>query len=212
MRRLLFCALLAHSFGVLCWRWNQPLVGEHAFRQNQTAETVYWMLRGGPLLAYWTPVLGPPWSIPFEFPLFQWIVALLARMGVGLDPAGRCVSWAFGVLALLPLSRISTYFDIDPWIVGCLYLASPLYLFWGSAFLIDTCALFFAASFLAYGLGDKWILCLLSGILTALVKLPTLLPFAAVLLCLLWWPRSPWAFAGLPGRIKSRRVRHLEHF
>ena len=137
-------------------------------------------------LNYWTPVLGPPWSIPFEFPLFQWIVALLARMGVGLDPAGRCISWAFGVLALLPLSRISTYFDIDPWIVGCLYLASPLYLFWGSAFLIDTCALFFAASFLAYGLEDKWILCLLSGVLTALVKLPTLAPFAAVLLFLLW--------------------------
>ena len=132
MRKLLFWALLAHSFGVLCWRWNQPLVGEHAFRQCETSISVYWMLHGGPWLNYQTPVLGPPWSIPFEFPLFQWIVALLARMGVGLDPAGRCISWAFGVLALLPLSRISTYFDIDPWIVGCLYLASPLYLFWRS--------------------------------------------------------------------------------
>jgi hypothetical protein len=212
MKRILFWALLAHSAAILAVRWNQPLVGEHGFRQTQTALSVFWLLRGGPWLAYWTPVLGPPWSIPFEFPLFQWIVALLARMGVGLDPSGRCVAWAFGVLALFPLRRIATHFDIDPWIVGCLYLASPLYLYWSTAFLIDTCALFFAASFLAYGLEDKWIFCLLSGVLTALVKLPTLLPFAAVLLFLLWWPRSPWAFAGLPTRIELRRVRRLEHF
>ena len=210
MKRILFWVLLTHSAAILAVRWNQPLVGEHGFRQTQTAISVFWLLRGSPWLNYWTPVLGPPWSIPFEFPLFQWIVALLARMGVGLDPAGRCVSWAFGVLALLPLSRISTYFDIDPWIVGCLYLASPLYLFWGSAFLIDTCALFFAASFLAYGLGDKWILCLLSGVLTALVKLPTLAPFAAVLLFWLWAPRSWLVPSGRIGPIPLKPGRLSE--
>jgi hypothetical protein len=184
VKRILFWALLAHSAAILAMRWNQPLVGEHGFRQTQTALSVFWLLRGGPWLAYWTPVLGPPWSIPFEFPLFQWIVALLARMGVGLDPAGRCVAWAFGVLALFPLRRIATHLDIDPWIVGCLYLASPLYLYWSTAFLIDTCALFLCTEFLALMMEDKWILGMFVGILAALVKLPSFVIFAAVSLLL----------------------------
>ena len=44
-------------------------------------------------LAYETPVLGKPWSIPMEFPLYQWTVvvvsdltgiALLASLALGL--------------------------------------------------------------------------------------------------------------------------------
>src|SRR5579862_7514545 len=62
-------ALLVHGLALLALRWSTPVIGMHAFRQTQTAITSYWMLKGSPWLAYETPVLGPPWSIPFEFPL-----------------------------------------------------------------------------------------------------------------------------------------------
>src|SRR4051812_9418753 len=44
---------------------DQPLIDGNAFRQTQTALTAYWLLKGGPLLAYITPVAGFPWAIPF---------------------------------------------------------------------------------------------------------------------------------------------------
>jgi hypothetical protein len=39
-------------------------------------------------LSYDTPVLGYPWSIPFEIPLYQWIVACVSRLGLSIDVAG----------------------------------------------------------------------------------------------------------------------------
>jgi hypothetical protein len=51
---------------------NQPLIDRHEFRQTQTALSALFMQPGlEGLLNYETPVLGAPWSIPFEFPLFQ---------------------------------------------------------------------------------------------------------------------------------------------
>lgn len=204
MKRWLFWALLAHSFAVLCWRWNQPLVGEHGFRQTQTAISVFWMLRGSPLIAYWTPVLGPPWQIPFEFPLYQWVLAVFAWAGMGIDNAGRLASWSFGVAVLCPLFKISRVLSVDAWIAAALYLASPLYLFWGTAFLIDTTALFFAAMFLMYALENRWALSLICGVLAALIKLPTVIPFAALALL---WSCWPLVSRGASGQMPSRLAR-----
>ena len=51
------------------------------------------MMHGGSFLRYETPVLGPPWSLPFEFPLYQGIVAGLAKIfSTPLDQTGRFVS------------------------------------------------------------------------------------------------------------------------
>jgi hypothetical protein len=38
------------------------------------------MLEHGAWLKYEDPVMGPPWSLPFEFPLYQWIVAESVRL------------------------------------------------------------------------------------------------------------------------------------
>jgi hypothetical protein len=48
---------------------TQPPLENHSFRQTQTALTAWWFVRDGFSFAYLTPVGGPPWSIPFEFPL-----------------------------------------------------------------------------------------------------------------------------------------------
>ena len=74
----------------------QPLLEHHSFRQTQTALTSFWMLHGGGFFAYLTPVLGAPWTVPMEFPLFQAIVAFVVRVGgLPLD-----VSFTAGALGL----------------------------------------------------------------------------------------------------------------
>ncbi len=192
--RRLAMLLTAGLFGFSAWLAlayrNQPLLGFHGFRQTQTAITSYWACRGGFHLAYWTPVGGPPWSIPFEFPFYQWLVALIGcPLGLNLDPIGRLVSYGFWIACLLPAHAIfrrllgsaaRLYF----WLFAALFLSTPLYLFWGRAFLIDTTALFLALSFIAFSLRlssdeSRWRDAVLAGLfltLALLQKSTTALP------------------------------------
>lgn len=151
---LLFLVLagLAYSLHALATVWSAPILEKHQFRQTQTALSAYWLLQGGPALAYQTPVVGAPWVIPFEFPLYQWCVAGVARLGVPLDSAGRLVSWLYYAaslpLAAYVLRRIGLPRDM---ILGALvlWLFSPLYVFWSRTFMIESCAVFLALAFLA---------------------------------------------------------------
>src|SRR5262245_20084309 len=100
---VIFILLLIHSVAAISNGWTHTISDEHGFRQAQTAITVDYLLKGGPWIAYETPVFGPPWSIPFEFPLYQWITALLVlffRMPV--EQAGRAVSAGFFYASLIP--------------------------------------------------------------------------------------------------------------
>src|SRR5262249_25527707 len=114
-----------------------------------------------------------PWSIPFEFPFYQWMCALLAWAGIPLDSAGRLLSFAFLVLtvnAAKPLFR-----NRREWLIfGILLLTSPLYLFWGTAFLMETLALFLSVWFLA--IESPWWACVV-GTAAALTKITTFFPF-----------------------------------
>jgi len=187
---------LLYSAGMLAFTWNKPLLDMHSFRQTQTALTVRWMARGGPLLAYQTPVLGYPWTIPFEFPLFQWTALLLNRAGIDLDNAGRTASWLY-FIAGLPLAA----FTVRKWtgdrslvlIFLSLWVFSPLYVYWSRAFMIESCATFFSLAFLA-GLTNylsrcsepgklarpslQLLLLVLAAVAAALVKITTFVGFA----------------------------------
>jgi hypothetical protein len=44
------------------------------------------------------PVFGDPWTIPFEFPLFQAIASVAMTFGISADPANRIVGLLFFVL------------------------------------------------------------------------------------------------------------------
>jgi hypothetical protein len=130
----------------------QPLLDQYFSRQTQTALTAYWLLRGSPILAYQTPVVGYPWSIPFEFPTFQIVAAALSLTGLPLDASGRAVSFAFFLGCLWPLHslfrtlRFSTFAFL---FTAILFVLSPFYLYWGRTFMIESCALFFALAWLA---------------------------------------------------------------
>lgn len=172
-----------------------PVSEMHGFRQAQTAISAFYLLKGGPWLAYETPVLGPPWSIPFEFPLYQWAVALVAKSGLfPLVQAGRLVSVlfflsglvpAYGILRLLRLGRNQALAVLS------LYCVSPQYLFWSRALMIESTALSLSLYYIWFvmlyseGSGSrigKWVLLGLvavSGSLAGMVKVTTFTAFLA---------------------------------
>lgn len=187
--RILLALVAAVSLAVLLYGLNSPLTDLHSFRQSQTAISVYWMLHGGPWLDYWTPVLGASWSAPFEFPLFQWIVAGLVEVtGIPLDPAGRLVSYFWLICGLWPAARLCRDLRLPPLafpVFAILLLASPTYLFWGRAFMFETQALALSLFFLLLArravLGGSAVTTLLAaaaGALAMLTKITTVFPFA----------------------------------
>ena len=151
---MVLCGLvISYDLFILIVGLNNPLIDLHSFRQTQTAISAYWIMKGGPLIAYETPVLGSPWSIPFEFPLYQWIVALLGKIGVPLDAAGRVVSFVFFYACLWPLYSLYRKLNFGTYaylVTATLFLASPIHIYWSRTFMIETCALFFGLLWLAW--------------------------------------------------------------
>lgn len=134
--------------------WDKPILDQYAFRQTQTAISAYWIAKGGSWLAYATPTLGAPWSIPFEFPLYQWLVAGVAsqNQSITLDQAGRLLSMCFFLACLWPAWRIATHYRHGRSmfrICAALTMLSPLYVFWSRAFMMESAALFFSIWFVA---------------------------------------------------------------
>ena len=66
---VLFLTLLVW-IGYLRVGWSHAHMAGHEFRQAQTALSIQAIDREGYRLDYATPVLGKPWSIPMEFPLY----------------------------------------------------------------------------------------------------------------------------------------------
>jgi hypothetical protein len=202
--------ILLAAAALLCSVWcifvgfHHSIFDFHGFRQAQTAISAEYMEHGGAFLRYQTPVLGPPWSIPFEFPLYQKIVALIAEhFHAPLDEAGRAVSIGFFYLCFLPLASILKrlrYTPVQILAILSLFAVSPLYIFVSRLFMIESTALFFSLMYVdmifKLAIGDKpWqnqhmFLAALFGSLAGLVKVTTFAPFfllgSAVGLWQLW--------------------------
>lgn len=72
---LVFSAI---NFAIRIYRFKYPIF---EFRQTQTAFGVRSILRNDmSILGADIPVLGPPWKIPLEFPLYQYISAIASRI------------------------------------------------------------------------------------------------------------------------------------
>jgi hypothetical protein len=186
--RLFFAAALVHALWAMHLGWDHTLLDAHGFRQTQTALSAYYSVSKLPKLAYETPVLGPPWSIPFELPVYQWVVAgLVTALGTPMDPTGRFVSAAMFLLTLLPANAILRRLQISAegrLLVLGLLLLSPFYLFWSRTFMIESTALFLSTSYLAAGWGSlenpragRVAVALGCGCLAGAVKAPTLAAF-----------------------------------
>jgi MFS family permease len=197
---------------------SAPLTDRHDFRQTQTAFTArIYHEEGIDLLHPKLPVLGPPWEIPFEFPLFQASAALVMDAGVAEDTALRATGLACFVLAgaLLWLLVRRQAGRLGAGIALVVFATSPIAIEWSRAALIEYLALAMALAFALAGLrwrerpGPGWFAAALAfGILAALVKITTaafwIAPFA-ILGC--WRDDTPattrsrigaWALTILP--------------
>jgi len=137
-------ASIYHLFAV-AQAWERPIADFNPWRQSQTAITAWYFLHEGFSLAYPVPVLGPPWSIPFEFPVYQALVAVLAGVApLPFESCGRLVS-LFAFYSTLPavsllLKRVLGLGRERFFVLGFL-LISPLYISWSRAFSIESTAL-----------------------------------------------------------------------
>lgn len=196
--------------------WNYPILEAHSFRQTQTALTSFWLARGGPFFAYETPVLGAPWSVPFELPIYQAIVAgVHIGLRIPLDAAGRVMCWLGFACAVWQLHAIVRKLggsrSLGLLLCG-LVLCSPHYVFWSRTFMIESTALAFSLAFVSVALSHihsprAWRASALIGFacLAALVKVTTFVPLGGAAAIIAAWD--------LRQRARSLDVRHwLWHY
>jgi hypothetical protein len=181
--------VLAHSATIALVGISKPILDPNSFRQTQTALSAYWIMHDGISLAYETPVLGYPWSIPMEFPIYQWIVALFGVVGIPIEIAGRLVSYSFFIACLWPIWMIFRFMKLKTeifLITAILFLSSPLYLHFSRTVMIESLALFLATLWLALLIAllttpkatwSNFIAVIVTGTLAGLIKITTLLPF-----------------------------------
>ena len=171
-----------------------PTVG---FRQSQTVITTYWFLHEGiSPIRYQTPIFGPPWRVPFEFPTFQITSAVLATLGVGdVHSASRLAAMLYFLASALLLFLLArTYFvrRAVPLAALAVYLLLPYGLKYSTEPLIDHAAVamalayFLCARLWLTGRGRPWLwwsLAVTAGILGYLTK-PTTMPIVIVALAI----------------------------
>lgn len=195
-------SLLFHFWGVKVG-WESKNLPGGEFRQAQTALSAYWIKAENNFsLAYPTPVVGKPWSIPMEFPLYQWTVVVTGKVtGWGLTKAGRAVSIACFYLTLPAIFLLLARWRVAAghrWLVLALVTTCPLYIYYTRGFLIETMALMFSLWFwVAFeravsARSRGWLaVAVVAGMGAGLVKVTT---FMLYLLPAGWWAaRRLWA-------------------
>lgn len=197
---LLFLGSFLLSVCAIFVGFHHTLFDFHGFRQTQTAITAEYMEHGS-FLRYETPVVGPPWSIPFEFPLYQEIVASISRhLSTPLDETGRAISILFFYLSFLPLASILRrlrFQTIQILAILALVAVSPLYIFVSRLFMIESTALFLSLMYLdqilRLTIGDRpWryqtmVWAAIFGALAGMVKVTTFAPYLALGVGVLGW-------------------------
>jgi 4-amino-4-deoxy-L-arabinose transferase-like glycosyltransferase len=159
----------------------------YQFRQTQTAWGIREASRNGyDFFNLRMPVLGFPYQVPFEFPLFQNISALVGSIfELGVVESGRTTSLLFfclgGILTFNLIAKLTSA-SIAMFSVCLLYL-TPFAIQWSNAVLIESLASFFlilSATFLRlyFERGSSYLIGLSSLALSfcALVKITTAIP------------------------------------
>jgi hypothetical protein len=148
--KLIVIGLLILAVLVRLRNLDSVISGSHTFRKTQTAWGIRSVANGvvSPFSVE-TPVLGAPWKIPFEFPLYQIIAGLFSRLtGMTNEASGRIVSIFFFVSTAIIFYMICRKFFEVATSIGTLvvFLFNSHNLEYGSSILIEYCALFFGLS------------------------------------------------------------------
>jgi hypothetical protein len=181
--------------------FHHSLYDRHGFRQTQTAFNVESLLHGAGFLHYETPVLGPPWALPFEFPVYQEAVAGVVRLlGTPMEGTGRAVSILFFYLCFFPLISILRqlrFSAVQILPVLTIFAMGPLYIFFSRVFMIESTALFLSLMYVEQmfrlTLGARpWLFrhmfgAAMFGILGGMVKVTTFAPYYVLGVALVVW-------------------------
>ncbi|MEC7842529.1 MAG: glycosyltransferase family 39 protein [Candidatus Latescibacterota bacterium] len=189
---------------------DEPLIDHQAWRQTDTAAIARNYYEEGfdlfhPRVDWRGATAG---YVETNFPLYPFLVACVyAILGGAPEWVGRLLSALLSTLTAVPLYHLARRIYVEPvWIprlAALLYLAMPLNVFFGRAFMPEALMLFLSAaallSFLRWlqqpGPG-AFILAVLTAGLCFLVKIPTLyLGFPLVALA---WSRWRWQFLRQP--------------
>src|SRR3989344_7170030 len=196
----LFFLSAVYSLWAVHVGWHHSITEAHSFRQTQTAFSAYWLTKGGSWVAYQTPLLGAPWSIPMEFPFYQWCVVVAMKVfSLPLIEAGRLVGVFFFYLSLVPLYFILKNFVLEQkyiLVFLILFITAPLHLFWSRTFMIESTALFFSLSYLSFAIyflekknTSFAVYAAIFGILAGMIKVTTFVTFlfAVAIYCFVKW-------------------------
>jgi len=129
---------------------GEPFIGEHEFRQTQTALSVWEMRAHGiSLLHPRLPLFGPPWECPFEYPVFQLAAAAMDSIAPwkNLDASIRLTNLAFFYLtavALYLLARLLFRKAAVSLFATAIFFFSTYNIFWSRTSMIESAATFFA--------------------------------------------------------------------
>jgi hypothetical protein len=176
---------------------HQPLLEHHSFRQTQTAWTaLIFHEQGIDLFHPKIPVFGPPYDLPFEFPLYQAIAALVMNAGVAPDLAMRITGLATFLLAMLLISRLVARLagEAAAFVAVLAFAVCGLGLLWART---STIEYFVVDASLAMLYGALrwhesrhwawWALALGAGVIAMLVKPTTAVMYVPALLALGWY-------------------------
>jgi hypothetical protein len=178
---------------------SQPLTAISSFRQTETAyPALIFHEQGINLLNPQLPVFGPPWQVPFEFPLFQAMAAIVMDLGVAADLALRAsalICFMATAVALWGLVRhLSTRTAAA--IALLVFLLSPFNIWWSRASMIEYMATALSVAYVWAGM--IWIdkrqkrfavLAIVLGSLAMTVKVTSAVFWMVPLL--LYWSRGP---------------------
>jgi hypothetical protein len=175
---------------------HQALLEHHSFRQTQTAWTaLIFHEQGIDLFHPKIPVFGPPYDVPFEFPLYQAIAALVMNAGVEPDLAMRVTGLATFLLAMLLISRLVARLagEAAAFVAVLAFAVCGLGLLWART---STIEYFVVDASLAMLYGALrwhesrhwawWALALGAGVVAMLVKPTTAVMYVPALLALAW--------------------------
>ena len=151
---VLFCTALVVHFHFATRNWHYRFMAGHEFRQTQTALIAHYIdaeNNFGP--DYSVPILGKPWVLPLEFPLYEWAVVGLSRAThLPQFEAARAISLSCFYLTLPALFLLLGQLGLDRsrrlFVLACTLLC-PVYIFYARAVLIDPMALMCSVWFLA---------------------------------------------------------------
>jgi len=185
---VIFLLCLLHALWSVSLGWGNTLNDHFSFRQSQNAIMAYYLIKDPFSLHFELPVLGKPWAIPTEFPLYDLVAANVSKTtGLALDQSGRVVCASFYFLILIPVYALLRWRRLpatNALLFLCILLVSPYYLFWARTFMPESSALFFSVSYFACmmcGLESASLILLgcgaIFGAAAGLSKVTTWLPF-----------------------------------